>query len=391
MRSFSYHISTKVIFGVNSTDEIGKHTQEMGNKVLFHYGQSSIKKSGLYDKVLASLKEHQVEVIELGGVMPNARYDLVLEGIELCKKHQVDSILAVGGGSVIDSAKAIAAGVYVEGDFWDYFMDSKKKITKALPIGAVPTIPAAGSETSDSSVITNLKEQHKQSFKSDLLRPKFAIIDPLLHTTLPPYQTACGISDMLSHLLERYFTKTPNVDYTDRLLEASMQSVLVNGPRVMENPDDIDARSEIALIAMMAHNGILGSGRQEDWATHSIEHEISNFYDIAHGAGLSIVFPAWMRYVYKEHPIRFEQFARRVFGIDFASDEQEKTILAGINAYESFMKSLHLPVRLSEAGIFNDRFEEMAENLFVGRMNRPLGRFKVLDRDDVVNIYKLAR
>lgn len=389
MNSFQWSHPTKIYFGIDKHKEVGTLTKALGDTVLFHYGQSSIKKTGLYDTVMRALSDEGIKVIELGGVEANPRFDLVLEGIELCKQHNVEAVLAVGGGSVIDSAKAIAAGVYVEGDYWTYFM-KRGDVAKALPIGAISTLPAAGSETSPSSVITNVELEHKRSINSEKVLPRFAIIDPKLHVTLPPYQTACGISDMLSHLIERYFTHTTHVDTTDRLLEAAIQTVLVNGPIVMKEPDNLDARSELAFIATLAHNGLLGAGRVEDWASHRIEHELSNYYDIAHGAGLAIIIPAWMRYVYKENPARFEQFARRIFKIDHGFDQQEKTVLDGIDAFEAFLKSLHLPTRLSHAGILDKQYEKMADNALINR-GPTVGNFKKIHREDIINIYKLAQ
>ena len=389
MLSFTFSHPTELVFGIDSINQVGELTKNLGKKVLLHYGKASIKKSGLYDVVIKSLTEAGLEVVELGGVQANPIFSLVQEGIELCKSEQIEVVLAVGGGSVMDSAKAIAAGIYVEKDYWSYFM-KRGDVQKALPIGVVSTLPATGSETSPSSVITNTEVQHKRSINSKQILPKFAIVDPSYHTTLPAYQTACGISDILSHLIERYFTHTTHVDFTDRLLEASFQTLLINGPLVMKNPQDLNARSEIAFASLVAHNGLLGSGREEDWASHRIEHELSNYYDIAHGAGLAIIMPHWMRYVYKENPARFEQFARRVFKIDLAFDRQEEAILAGIDAYEQFLQDLLLPTTLTEAGILDDRFEEMADNAFVDR-GHTVGNFKKLNKADVMNIFRLSK
>lgn len=389
MNNFTWSHPTQLVFGLDTHQQVGDYAKSLGRKLLLHYGQNSIKKSGLYDTVINALNEAEIEFIELGGVQANPRYDLVVEGIELCRQQKVDGILAVGGGSVMDSAKAIAAGVFVEDDFWNYFMH-RSDVKKALPIGIVSTLPATGSETSKSSVIINTQLQHKRSIQSSKLLPKFAIIDPTLHITLPSYVSACGISDIMSHLIERYFSHTQYVDLTDRLLEATMQSLIVNGPLILKNGQDLNARSEIAFAAALAHNGLLGSGRQEEWASHRIEHELGNYYDTAHGAGLAIIIPAWMRYVYKENPARFEQFARRVFKIDYAFDRQEETILAGIDAFENFLKSLYLPTRLSEAGILDDRYEEMATNCLVNR-NGSIGFSKKLFKEDIIAIYQLAK
>lgn len=389
MLNFTFSHPTQLVFGTDTVSRVGELSKTLGNKILLHYGQSSIKKSGLYDIVMASLKEAGLEVVELGGVVANPVFSLVLEGIKLCKEEQIEGILAVGGGSVMDSAKAIAAGVYVEDDYWNYFMN-RGDVPNALPIGVVSTLPATGSETSPSSVITNEAVEHKRSINSKKILPKFSIVDPKLHVTLPAYQTACGISDIMSHLIERYFTHTTHVDYTDRLLEASFHTLLVNGPLLMKDPSNLDARSEVAFVSLVAHNGLLGGGREEDWASHRIEHELSNYYNIAHGAGLAIIMPAWMRYVYKENPARFEQFARRVFKIDYAFDQQEQTIVAGIDAYEKFLSDLYLPTSLTEAGILEDNFEQMTDNALVNR-GETVGNFKKLNKQDIINIYRLSK
>ncbi|NLC05099.1 MAG: iron-containing alcohol dehydrogenase [Erysipelothrix sp.] len=389
MLNFTFSHPTQLVFGLDTINRVGELSKTLGNKILLHYGQSSIKKSGLYDKVMTSLTEAGIEVVELGGVVANPVFSLVLEGIKLCKEEQIEGILAVGGGSVMDSAKAIAAGVYVEDDYWNYFMH-RGDVPNALPLGIVSTLPATGSETSPSSVITNEAVEHKRSINSKKILPKFSIVDPKLHVTLPAYQTACGISDIMSHLIERYFTHTTHVDYTDRLLEASFHTLLVNGPLLMKDPNNLDARSEVAFVSLVAHNGLLGGGREEDWASHRIEHELSNYYNIAHGAGLAIIMPAWMRYVYKENPARFEQFARRVFKIDYAFDQQEQTIVAGIDAYEKFLSDLYLPTSLTEAGILEDNFEQMTDNALINR-GETVGNFKKLNKQDIINIYRLSK
>ncbi len=389
MLNFTFYNPARIIFGDDTELKTGEWTQKYGaKKVLLHYGQSSIKKNGLFDKVVQSLNEKGIAYVELGGVVPNPRWSLVKEGIELVKKEGIDFILAVGGGSVIDSAKAIAAGARYQGDLWDVFMNGGA-IVDALPMGVVLTIPAAGSESSSGSVITNEEGWFKRSIGGEVLIPKFAIINPKYHLTLPAYQTACGIADMFAHLLERYFTQVDNVDYTDRLIEASMKSLIHMAPLVVENPDDLNVRKEIAWIGTMAHNGTMSTGRLGDWASHNIEHELSGIYDIAHGAGLTIIFPAWMKYVYKYNPARFEQFARRVFDVDYAYDQQEKTILEGIKRYERFAQSIGLPVRLSDVQIGDDRLKEMAEKCMVGRSST--GQFVKLKEEDVYQIYLLAK
>ena len=298
MRNFNYKNGTEIIFGKNTEEKVGSEIKKYTNKVLLHYGGGSIKASGLYDKVVSSLKEANIEIVELSGVKPNPRVSLVREGIELCRKHNIDFILAVGGGSVIDSSKAIAAGVNYDGDVWDLFIGTPIKHT-CLKLETILTIPAAGSETSPGCVITNEDGWYKRSCGHQSLRPVFSILNPELTFTLPKYQTSCGIADMIAHILERYFTNEKNVDLTDRLCEATLKTIMENALRLNVNPNDYNARAEIMLSGMIAHNDSLSMGRVGDWATHDIEHELSGIYDIAHGAGLSIIFPAWMKYVYK--------------------------------------------------------------------------------------------
>jgi len=390
LQNFIFHNYTRIIFGKGTESTVGAETAKHSKKVLLHYGGGSIKKSGLYDRVVASLKSEGVEFTELGGVKPNPRLSLVKEGIELCRKNGIDFILAVGGGSVIDSAKAIAVGVLYEGDVWDLYM-KKDTAENALPIGVVLTIPAAGSESSGASVITNEETQVKTDIGYDFLRPQFAILNPELCRTLPPYQVACGTADIMAHVMERYFTNTRNVDFTDRLCEATLQTMIKNAPAAIANPDDYDAFAEIMWAGTVAHNDILGRGREEDWACHCIEHELSAKYDIAHGAGLAIVFPAWMKYVYRHDVNRFVQFAVRVWNVDQDFQNPEKTALAGIERLEKFFKGLGLPVRLSEAGIGEEHLAEMAEKAASVWGGTTIGNFVKLDRNDILNIYRLAK
>jgi alcohol dehydrogenase YqhD (iron-dependent ADH family) len=370
MENFEYQCETKLIFGKGQETKITELLK--GKKVLLHYGKSSIKKSGLYDRIIKLLDNY----IELPGVVPNPRIELVNEGIEICRKNNIDIILAVGGGSVIDSAKAIAAGIYYDGDVWDFFIKNIN-IEKALPIGVILTIPAAGSEASPNSVINN--KDRKLAIGSNLIRPKFAILDPELTKTLPDYQTACGICDMIAHILERYFTNTKNVNLTDELCEATLRSIIKNARLTFKDPIDYNARAEIMLAGTIAHNGSLGLGREEDWSSHMIEMELSAYYDIAHGAGLSIVFPAWMKFVYKHDEERFKRFAKNVFN--------KETELEGIQALEDFFKEINLPTRLKEINIDDEKFELMAK----GAINTGKGfKFIKLTEKDVVEIYRLA-
>ncbi len=389
MLNFQFYNPAKIIFGRGEENNVGKYVAEYGGKkVLLHYGGGSIKKTGLYDKAVKSLKENNIEFVELGGVCPNPVLSLVRKGIEICKSENIDFILAVGGGSVIDSAKAISVGAKTEEDIWEYFMDKKKVIYETIPIGTVLTIAATGSESSTSTVVTNEENLFKRSISSSKYIPKFSILNPELTFTLPAYQTACGCSDILSHLFERYFTLVENVDFTDRLLEAAMKTIIINAPLTKENPYNYDIRAEIMWVGTLAHNGLLNTGRIGDWASHHIEHELSALYNLTHGAGLSIITPAWMKYVYKENTDKFIQLAHRVFDIDFAYNEKELIIKEMIKKLENWYKSLGLPTTLREVGIDDSHFSEMAEKCLVAR--GLTGNFKKLNQEDICNIYKLA-
>ncbi|OAS89536.1 MULTISPECIES: iron-containing alcohol dehydrogenase [Metabacillus] len=387
MQDFVFHNSTKLIFGKDKEQLVGQESVSYSKKLLLHYGGGSIKNSGLYDKVVSSLREQNIEIFELGGVKPNPRVSLVREGVAICKENDIDFILAVGGGSVIDSAKAIAAGAHYDGDVWDFF-EGKSTIEACLPIGVVLTIPAAGSESSSGTVITNEDGWYKRSTGHITMRPQFAILNPELTYTLPSYQTACGITDMMAHILERYFTNEKNVEVTDRLCEATLKTIINNAHIVIEEPTNYAARAEIMWSGTIAHNDSLGVGRIGDWASHDIEHELSGIYDIAHGAGLAIIFPAWMKYVYKHDINRFVQFANRVWDIEIDLNNLEKTALAGIKKTEQFFSSIGMPITLKEVNIDSDHFEEMAKK---GTENRPLGNFVKLNEEDVLNIYHLAK
>lgn len=387
MLNFKFQNKTKIIFGKDMESNVGKELKSFGKKVLLHYGGGSIKKYGLYDKIIANLKEHDIEFIELGGVEPNPKLSLVREGIELCKKEKIDSILAIGGGSVIDSAKAIGVGAKYDGDVWDFFL-GKAGVKDTLPMGVVLTIPAAGSEASGGSVITNEEGQYKKAFGSPLIRPVFAILNPEITYTLPKYQTAAGVVDMLAHTMERYFTNETHVDLTDRLCEATMQSIVHNGRLVIENPNDYNPRAEIMWASTVAHNDFIGTGRLGDWASHNIEHELSGIYDITHGAGLAIIFPAWMKYVYKHDLARFVQFATRVWDVDKNFGTDEEIILEGVRRMEVFFKDIEMPVTLADANLPTDRFEEMA---IKATEFGAQGNFVKLEKDDVLKIYELAR
>jgi hypothetical protein len=386
MQNFTFQNTTNIVFGKDTEKEVGKYTAEHGSKVLLHYGGGSIKKYGTYDKVVESLKKAGVDYVELGGVEPNPKLSLVKKGIELAHEENVDFILAVGGGSVIDSAKAISVGYFYDGDVWDFFT-REAEITEALPIGVVLTIPAAGSESSGASVVTKKEGSYKRDIGTDLIRPKFAIMNPELTFTLPDYQTACGAVDIMAHIMERYFTNTENVELTDRLSESALKTIIKNVPKVLEDNEDYAARAEVMWTGTIAHNNLLGTGREEDWSSHGIEHELSGIYDVAHGAGLAVVFPAWMEYVYQHDLERFAQFAVRVWDVDPDFKDLEWTARQGIKKTREFFKSIGMPVTLEGLDIPADRLEEMASK---ATENGPIGNFVKLDTEDVLNIYKSA-
>lgn len=386
MLNFEFCSPTKFIFGRNTEQKAGALVKQYGGtKVLLHYGGGSVVRSGLLDRIKASLTEAGISYEELGGVQPNPRSGLVYQGIELCKNRGVDFILAVGGGSVIDSAKAIAAGAQMDCDFWDFWKE-KKPAPKALPIGAVLTIPAAGSEGSANSVITHEETKIKRGSGSEVLRPRFSILNPELTFTLPAWQTASGICDIIAHILERYFTNTDEVEVTDRLCEALLLTMVKEGPRVIENPENYEARANIMWAGMLAHNNVCGVGREQDWATHAIEHEVSALYDVTHGAGLAVLFPAWMKKAISHNPKPFANLATRIFGIKEKEDDFA-TGMAGIEAWEAFFASLGMPQTLRELGVEEKDFSYMAHRLLL-KPDGTCGNFVKLTPDDVVEIYK---
>lgn len=389
MQNFRFLNRTEIIFGKGTQHQVGEETAKYGSKVLLHYGGGHIKKSGLYNDVTASLKDAGVAYVELGGVQPNPRLKLVREGIALGKREGVDFILAVGGGSVIDSAKAIAAGVRYDGDVWDFFT-GKADVKDMIPVGAVLTIPAAGSEASDGSVVTDWEAGNKRHFGSPLARPKFAIMNPELTYTLPPYQTACGAADIMAHIMERYFTNEPDVELTDRLCEATLKTMISNVPKVLGNPNNYAACAEIMWAGTLAHNDLFSTGRIGDWASHMIEHELSAINDVTHGAGLAIVFPAFLKYVYKHDIDRFVQFAVRVWNVEQDYFGPEKTALEGIARLKAFFVFIGLPTSLGEIGIGEDKFEHIANHCrkFDGDT---VGNFVKLAPADIIEILKIAK
>lgn len=389
MKNFNFYSPTEFVFGKDREYECGKYVKKYGgSKVLIHYGSGSVVRSGLLDRVRKSLEEEDILYVELGGVMPNPRDVLVYEGIDLCKSENVDFILAVGGGSVIDSAKAIAMGVPYDGDFWDFY-SGKAKIQSAVPVATVLTIAAAGSEGSGDSVITKEDGMLKRGAGSEHIRPKFSVMNPELTCTLPAYQTACGATDIMAHVFERYFTNTTEVEITDRLCEAVLLTMVKETPRVIADPDNYEARANIMWAGTVAHNGIVGVGRDQDWNSHGIEHELSGLYDCAHGAGLAVIMPAWMEFVMSHNPMRFAQMANRVFGVQMNFENPEDTATKGIYAFRSFLKSIGMPINFEELGAKEEDIPVLVEKFGLDGDERT-GGFVKLSSQDVASIYRLA-
>lgn len=387
MNNFALHIHTKIIFGKDTISKLGEQIKGKYSKVLLHYGGGSIKKSGLYDDVIRILMENDCEIFELSGVEPNPKLGLVKEGIKIAKENNIDLILAVGGGSAIDSAKAIGIGALYDGDVWDFYM-GKLQPEVTIPVGVVLTLPATGSEASRGTVITNEEGLYKRSTGGDFMRPIFAIMDPTYTLTLPTKQTFAGIMDIISHIFERYFTQTTNVDLTDRLSEGTIKNVIENAYILKKDPNNYNARAEIMFAGTIAHNGLLGVGRDEDWSSHNIGHELSALYGATHGETLSIIFPAWMKYVYKENVDRFVQFATRVFDVAESGQDKEQIALEGIKRLEGFITDMGLPKSFTEANLPTDEIELMATK---ATERGPQGNFKKLYKEDVINIYNLAK
>ncbi len=388
MENFDFYAPTYFAFGKEKETETGKLVKQFGGtKVLIHFGGGSVVKSGLLDRVKKSLEEENIPYCELGGVMPNPRSGLVYQGIDLCKKENIDFILAVGGGSTIDSSKAIAAGVVYEGDFWDFY--EGKRIEKALPVGTVLTIAAAGSEGSPDSVITKEEGMLKRGASGNAIRPKFSVLNPALTQTLPAYQTACGITDIIAHLYERYLTNTPEVECTDRLIEALIMTMVHEGPRVIENPNNYDARANIMWAGMVAHNNICGVGRSQDWTSHNLEHELSAEYDCAHGAGLAVVMPAVFTYTMSHDIKRFATIARRVWNV--VDDNDESAAKAGIEELKKYLKSIGMPLTFAELGAKEEDIEKLAQTACYGDGSGSgfVYGFTKMSKEDVINTYKL--
>ena len=392
MKDFQYYAPTRVVFGKDSVEQLGTLVKEQGcSKVLIHYGGGSAKRSGLLDRVTHALEQENIDYVTLGGVVPNPRLSLVREGIALCKKEQVDFILAVGGGSVIDSAKAIGYGITNEGDVWHYY-ETKTPPPVCAPIGAVLTIAAAGSEMSDSSVITNEDGWLKRGLSSNACRCRFAVMDPTLTYTLPAYQTASGASDIMMHTMERYFTRVDTLHLTDSIAESLIRSVMQDVVRALKDPQDYDARAGLMWASSLSHNGLTGCGTDGgDWSCHQLEHELGGKYDIAHGAGLCAVWASWARTVMPADPARFAKFAVNVMGVEAGGTDVE-TANRGIDAMEAFFHSIGMPISIGELGITMTE-EDMRELAYKCSFmdKRTIGRFVPLDKEAIYQIYKKAQ
>ena len=391
MENFEFYSPTRFVFGRGVESKVGELVRKCGGtKVLLHFGGGSIKANGIYDKVVAALEAAGLSYIPLGGVMPNPRSGLVREGIDLCRREKVDFVLAVGGGSVIDSAKAIAFGTLYDGDFADFYFGKDVKamipVPAALPVGTVLTLAAAGSEGSGNSVITLEPDMLKRAATGDALRPVFSVLNPEFTYTLPPYQTSCGAVDMFAHVVERYFTPSKGVEISDELCEGVMRTVVEQSVKALAKPDDYDARANLMWAGTVAHTNICGAGRIQDWASHGIEHELSALYDCAHGAGLAVVMPAWMEYVMKADVPRFARFAAKVFGVS-EGDENEMAV-EGIRRYRAWLKSIDMPTTFAELGAKEEDIPALVEKL--GLRGNTLGGLMQLNDEDVANIFRLA-
>ena len=393
MKDFNYYAPTEVVFGENSEEQVAALIKKYGGtKVLVHYGGKSAERSGLLDKICGLLTEGGIAFKKLGGVVPNPRLSLVHEGIKLCREEGIDFILAVGGGSVIDSSKAIAYGVPYEGEVWDFYL-GKDKATKMLPVACVLTIPAAGSEMSEASVITNEDGDVKLGYSNNLSRPKFAIMNPKRTFTLPPYQTAAGVTDMMMHTMERYFTKDDDMDLTTDIAEAMLRSMKDAIFAVLKNPEDYRYRAQIMWGGSLMHNGLTGCGVSDDWATHQLEHELSGMFDVTHGAGLAAIWPSWARYVMHENLSRFVRFAVNVMDVPNDFTDPEGTALKGIEAMERFYHAIGMPINIKELigkDITDEEIKEMTRKCS-RNYQHTCGQLKVLKAEDMENIYKMAR
>ncbi|MCR5807119.1 MAG: iron-containing alcohol dehydrogenase [Oscillospiraceae bacterium] len=388
MNNFNFYSPTEFVFGKDRENDCGEYVKKYGGtKVLLVYGGGSAVKSGLIGRVEESLKNNGIGFSELGGVQPNPRDTLVYKGIDMCRAEGLDFILAVGGGSPIDTAKAIAIGVPYDGDFWDFY-SGQARPENAIPVATVLTIAAAGSEGSPDSVITKTDGMLKRGCGTDLIRPKFSVLDPALTQTLPAYQTACDATDIMAHVFERYFTNTKEVEITDRLCEAVLMTMIKETPRVIADPDNYDARANIMWAGMVAHNNIVGVGREQDWNSHGIEHELSALYDCAHGAGLAVIMPAWMEFVYKHDVMRFAQAAVRIWGVKMNFADPAVTALEGIHRFRMFLRSIGMPINFEELGAKEEDIPALVEKFGIG--DGETGGFVHLKAADIAEIYRIA-
>ena len=391
MNNFKYYTPTKVIFGRNAEAQVAELIREFGGKkVLVHYGSGSVVRSGLLKKVTDILEDAGIPYVTLGGVVPNPRLSLVYEGIALCKRENVDFLLAVGGGSAMDSAKAIGYGMANEGDVWDFY-EAKRKAAACMPLGVIVTLAATGSEMSDSSVITKEEGLLKRGYNSDLGRPRFAIMNPEFTMTLPDYQTACGCTDIMMHTMERYFTNGGNMEITDSLAEGLLRTVMKNAAILKNDPKNYDARAEIMWAGSLSHNGLTGCGNNGgDWMTHKMEHELGGLYDVAHGAGLAAIWGSWARYVYKDCLPRFKRFAINVMGVDPVGTDEE-IALKGIEKTEAFFRSINMPTNLRQLGVnpTEEDLATMAHKCAVG-VNGAKGSAKLLREADMLAIFRAS-
>ena len=393
MKNFKYYAPTYVEFGKGTELKVGQLVKQFGgSKVLLHYGGQSAIKSGLLATVEDCLQKAGVEYVKLGGVVPNPRVSMVRKGIEICKQEGIDFLLAVGGGSVIDSCKAISAGRYIDQDVWDLYL-RRAEATRFMPIGCVLTIPAAGSEMSDGSVITNEEGNFKKDYGSDGFRPKFAIMNPELTFSLSKWQTACGVTDMMMHTMERYFSKDDDMEVTDAIAEAILRTCMTEGVKVLDHPTDYNSRAQIMWAGSVAHNDLTGCGTSGDWATHCLEHELSGMFDVSHGAGLAAIWGSWARYTRNENLPRFARFARNVMGVNTQGMSDLEAAEAGIQAMEKFYRTIGMPTNLRELvgrEVTEDEIAEMADKCS-NYGKGTVGCLKTLYRDDMAAIYRLAK
>ena len=388
MKDFTIYTPTRILFGKSKLEELPEMlNQYHAGRILALYDEEALENSGAKDSIIKLLEKSGIPYITATGVRPNPRVSLVRRYVELARKEDIDFILAIGGGSTIDTAKAVAAGVKYKGDIWECFQGNVKW-KGALPVGVILTLPASGSETNGDTVILNEETYKKRYINSEELRPRFAILNPELTYSIPKWHTACGVADIISHLMERYFTVAADTDITDRMIEGAIRTMLEVGPKVLESPDNYELRAQVMWTGTLAEHGILNAGNQCDSPCHLIGHELGGFYDLSHGATLTIVFPAWMKYIWKKYPNRIAQFASEVMEIEKEGKNQEQLVWEGIEALERFFKKMGLPVRLSEAKIGSEKLGEMAKSAMENR--EYIGAFGKLQEEDVKKIFQIA-